>query len=68
MCYEFEVVSPCQHYGDFGGQRATTRAMGGNEETPLSAIRPCGMEVPPNRALDTNGSPHLIIDYLLRNE
>ena len=39
---------------------------GGGEEIPLSAVRPCGMGVPPNEALDMNGSPHLTIGYLLR--
>ena len=38
----------------------------GGEKTPLSAVRPCGMEVPPSEALDTSGSPHLTIGYLLR--
>ena len=39
---------------------------GGGEETPLSAVRPCGMGVPPSEALDMSGSPHLAIGYLLR--
>ena len=39
---------------------------GGGEETPLSAVRPCGMRVPPSGALDMSGSPHLTIGYLLR--
>ena len=39
---------------------------GGREETPLSAVRSCGMGVPPSEALDMSGSPHLIIGYLLR--
>jgi len=42
--------------------------MGGGEETPLSAVRPRGMGVPPSRALDISGSPHLTIGYLLRGE
>ena len=37
-------------------------------ETPISAVRPNGMRVPPNEALDTSGSSHLIIDYLVRIE
>ena len=41
---------------------------GSGEETPLSAVRPCGMEVPPSEALDMSGSPHLTIGYLLRIE
>ena len=39
---------------------------GGGKETPLSAVRPCRMGVPPSEALDMNGSPHLTIGYLLR--
>ena len=39
---------------------------GGGEETLLSAVRPCGMGVPPSGALDMSGSPHLTIGYLLR--
>ena len=40
--------------------------IGGGEETPLSAVRPCGMGVPPSEALDMSGSPYLTIGYLLR--
>ena len=39
---------------------------GGGEETSLSAVRLCGMGVPPSEALDMSGSPHLTIGYLLR--
>ena len=39
---------------------------GGGEETPLSAVRPCGMGVLPSGALDMSESPHLTIGYLLR--
>ena len=39
---------------------------GGSKETPLSAVRPCGMGVPPSGALDMSGSPHLTIGYLLK--
>ena len=35
------------------------------KQTPLNPV-PCGMEVPPNKALDMSGSPHLTIGYLLR--
>ena len=38
----------------------------GGEETPLSAVRPCGMGVPPSEALDMSRSLHLTIGYLLR--
>ena len=40
--------------------------MGGGEKTLLSAVRPYGMGVPPNEALDMSGSSHLTIGYLLR--
>ena len=39
---------------------------GGGEETPLSVVRPCRMEIPPSEGLDMSGSPHLIIGYLLK--
>ena len=39
---------------------------GDDEETSLSAVRPCGMGVPPNEALDMTGSQHLAIGYVLR--
>ena len=39
---------------------------GGGEETPLSAVRLCGMEVSSSEALYMSGSPHLTIGYLLR--
>ena len=55
----------CLHFGCMV-TREGQEVMGGGEETPLSAIRSCGMEVPPSEALDMNGSPHLIIGYLLR--
>ena len=44
------------------GQEVT----GGGEETPLSAVRLCGMGAPPSEALDMSGSPHLTIGYLLK--
>ena len=44
------------------GQRITD----GGEKRPLSAVRPCGMGVPPSEALDMSGSLHLTIGYLLR--
>ena len=55
----------CLHSGTMvtrEGQGVT----GGGEETLLSAVRPCGMGVPPSGALDMSGSPHLTIGYLLR--
>ena len=44
------------------------RIVGGGEEIPLSAVRPCGMKVPPNLALNMSESLYLIIGYLLRDE
>ena len=46
----------------------TTGFTGGGDETPLSGIRPYGMGVPSNEALDTSTSLHLTISYLLRIE
>ena len=42
--------------------------MHGSGETPLSAVRPCGMGVIPRKVLDMYGGPHLTIPYLLRGE
>ena len=50
------------------GQTATTGFNGGGEETPISAVMPGGMEIPPSETLDMNESLHLTIDYLLRVE
>ena len=58
----------CQHRGDLGGHGAIMGVMYGGGETPLSAIRPCGMGVTPRKALDMYGSPHLTILYLLTGE
>ena len=55
----------CLHSGTMvtrEGQGVT----GGGEETPLSAVRPCRIGVPPSEALDMSGSAHLTISYLLR--
>ena len=41
---------------------------GGGEEILLSANTPCRMEVPPSGILDMNGSPHLIIEYILKDK
>ena len=49
-------------------QKAIIEFTSGSEETPLNAVRPCGMEAPPNEALDMNGSSYLIIGYLLKSE
>ena len=55
----------CLHSGTMVTQEGQG-VTGGGEETPLSAVRLCGMEVPPSGALDMSGSPHLTIGYLLR--
>ena len=57
-----------QHRGDLGGHGAIMGVMHGGGETPLSAVRPCGMGVTPRKALDMYESPHLTILYLLRGE
>ena len=47
----------CLYFGTTvicNGQAAIMKAKSGGEETPLNAIRPCGMEVPPNETLDTS--------------
>ena len=62
------MVALCQHRGDLGGHGAIMGVMHGGDETPLSAVRPCGMDVTPRKALDMYGSPHLTILYLLRGE
>ena len=53
-------------YSDTMVTRLGQGVTGGGEETPLSAVRPCGMGVPQSEALDMSGSPHLTIGYLLR--
>ena len=62
------MVALCQHRGDLGGHGAIIGVMHGGGETPLSAVRLCGMGVTPRKALDMYGSPHLTILYLLRGE
>ena len=62
------MVALRQHRGDLGGHGAIMEVMHGGGETPLSAVRPCGMGVTPKKALDMYGSPHLTILYLLRGE
>ena len=36
----------------------------GGEETPLSMVRPCGIRISPNGALDMNESSYLAIGFL----
>ena len=62
------MVALGQLRGDLDGHRAIMEVMHGGGGTLLSVIRPCKMDVTPNKALDMYGSPHLIIPYLLRDE
>ena len=62
------MVALRQHRGDLGDHEAIVGVMHGGGETPLSAVRPCGMGVTSRKALDMYGSPHLTILYLLRGE
>ena len=62
------MVALRQHCGDLGGHGAIMEVMHGGSETPLSAVRPCGMDATVRKALDMYGSPHLTISYLLRRE
>ena len=62
------MVALRQHRGDLGGHGAIIGVMPCGGETPLSAVRPYGMDVTPKKALDMYGSPHLTILYLLRGE
>ena len=62
------MVAPRRHRGDLGGLGVTMRVKHGGGETPLSAVRPCGMGVTSRMALDISGSPHLTILHLLRGE
>ena len=62
------MVALYQYRGDLGVHGAIMGVMHGGGETPLSAVRPCGMSVTPRKALDMYGSPHLTILYLLRGE
>ena len=62
------MVALGQHHGDLDGNGAIRGVMHGGSGTPLSAFRPCAMDVTPRKALNMYGSPHLIIAYLLRAE
>ena len=62
------MVALRQHRSNWGGHGAIMGVMHGGGETPLSAVRPCGMDVTPRKALDMYRSPHLTILYLLRGE
>ena len=62
------MVALGQHCSDLDGHGAIMEVMHSGGGTPLSMVRPCGMDITPNKALDMYGSPHLIIRYLLRGE
>ena len=62
------MVSLLRHCSNLEGPRSYHWDDSGGEETPLRAVRPCGMEVVPSKALDMSRSPYLIIGYLLRGE
>ena len=58
------MVALGQHRGDLDGSGAMMGVIHGGVGTPLSAVRPCGMDVIPRKALDMYGSSHLTILYL----
>ena len=62
------MVALNQHYGELDGHGAIMGVMHGRSGTPPSAVRLCGMDITPSKALDMYRSLHLIIPYLLRNE
>ena len=62
------MVALSQHHSNLDGHGAIMKVIHDGSETPLSAVRPCGMGATPRKALDMNGSPHLTIPYLLRGE
>ena len=57
-----------QHRGNLDGHGVIIRVMHGGGGIPSSAVRPCGMDVTFNMALDMCESLHLTIPYLLRGE
>ena len=62
------MVALDQHHGDLDGYGVIIEIMHGGGETPLSAVRPCGMDITSRKALDMYGSLHVTIPYLLRGE
>ena len=62
------MVALREHRHDLGDHGAIMGVLNGGGKTPLSAVRPCGMDVTPKKALDMYGSPLLTILYLLRGE
>ena len=57
-----------QQHGDLDGHGAIMGVMHGGGETPLIAVRPCGMGIIPKKALDMYRSLYLTMPYLLRDE
>ena len=62
------MVALGQYHSDLDGHGAFMEVIYGGGGTPLSAVRPCRMDVIPKKALNMYGSPHLTILYLLRGE
>ena len=62
------MVALGQHRGDLDGHGAIMGVMHGGGETPLLAVRLCGMDVTLRKALDMYRSPYLTISYLLKDE
>ena len=50
-----------QHRGDLDGHGAIMEVMHGGGGTRLSAVRLCGMDITPRKALDMYGGLHLTI-------
>ena len=62
------MVSLLRHYGELEGLKNYHGVTGGGEDTSLSLVRLCKMRVPSNMALDMSQSPHLTINYLLKDK
>ena len=62
------MVALDQYRSDLDGHGAIVEVIHGDDETPLNAIRPCGMGITPRKVLDIYRSPHLTIPYLLRDQ
>ena len=55
------MVALRQHRGDLDGHGAIMEVIHGGSETPLSAVRPCRMDVIPRKALDMYGSSYMVV-------
>ena len=62
------MVAIRQHHGDLDGSGAIVGVIHSGNETPLSVVRPNGMDITSRKALDMYRSLHLTIPYLLRSE